>query len=259
MARVSGLLRALGGNVESGDFRIVTIPGPPWSKSRPLFGKGRAYKSRDDADAETRSGMFLHNAVREPYTGNVGIACLFFRQNRQRIDTDNLLKHVCDASNGVIWKDDSQCTAAAGVLELDAGNPRTVVAVGQVASTLVRGTDAFTLCKVCGAKIFMEGQRGSQPDTCSPACRHRALGYPSLSEPVPCAHCGNLFRRKTRARKLCSIQCNSDYRRERKRATAPAKSACPDCGRELSHNRGGRCRDCWKLSISKDRVVPEVD
>lgn len=82
--------------------------------------------------------MFLRNAVRRPFTGNVGLVCLFFRPDRQRIDVDNLLKHVCDAANGVLWVDDTQCTAIAGVIGLDRDDPRTVIAVGVHESTMIR-------------------------------------------------------------------------------------------------------------------------
>ncbi|MHC9292009.1 RusA family crossover junction endodeoxyribonuclease [Mycobacterium sp. LTG2003] len=136
--RVSELLAAL--SVRGGERSYtLTIPGVPWSKSRPRFTrKGRAFPDPKDVEAEKRTGTFLGATVRRPFTGNVGLACVFYRPTRRRIDADNLLKHVCDSANGVLWIDDSQCTAIAGVIDLDREDPRTVVAIAPHESGMVR-------------------------------------------------------------------------------------------------------------------------
>lgn len=136
-ARVGELLAALG--LADGPLHTLTIPGVPYSKSRPRFTRqGRAYHKSDDVDAEQRTGIYLRATVRRPYLGNVALACLFFRPNRNIVDADNLLKHVCDAANNVLWIDDSQCTGIVGIVDVDATDPRTVVAVGVHLSGLVR-------------------------------------------------------------------------------------------------------------------------
>jgi Holliday junction resolvase RusA-like endonuclease len=228
------------------DLAVVTIPGAPWSKSRPRFGKGRTFTPREDLDAEKRTATYLRQIIRTPHTGNVFIGCLFFRPNRQRIDTDNLVKHVCDAANGVLWKDDSQCTGLMAVLELDVINPRTVVIIGRHDTTLTRGTDATIACQVCGGPIYLDDCRGKPPKTCSPECRLKVPGAPgSLAELVPCLHCKTPFRRRTQAQKLCSERCRYDYLRDKRKGVATF-SACQVCGKQLAHRRGGRCRECWK-------------
>ncbi|WP_432760999.1 RusA family crossover junction endodeoxyribonuclease [Nocardia cyriacigeorgica] len=238
---------------------MVTIPGAPWSKFRPRFRRnGHAYSKPEDRDAELRTATYLRRVVKQPYTGNVGLACLFFRPNRQRIDTDNLIKHVCDAANGVLWLDDSQCTAVMGIIELDAERPRTVVGIGRHVSSLLRGTDATAPCAVCGQPIPMDGHRGRPPKTCSPECRQASRGHPDLSLPVPCGHCKNHFRRKTRTSRYCSETCRTDALRAKARAKARPNSRCTSCGTELAHKRGGRCRKCWLADPSGHLTDQEV-
>lgn len=136
--RVSELLAAL--SVRGGERSYtLTIPGVPWSKSRPRFTrKGRAFPDPKDVEAEKRTATFLGATVRRPFTGNVALACVFYRPTLRRIDADNLLKHVCDAANGVLWVDDSQCTAVTGVIDLDRADPRTVVTIAPHESGMVR-------------------------------------------------------------------------------------------------------------------------
>lgn len=232
---------------------VITIPGPPWSKARPRFSRGRTYSSRDDIDAEIRTGLYLKNSIKTIYTGNVGVGCLFYRQNRQRIDTDNLLKHVCDSANGIIWIDDYQCTSLFGAIELDPENPRTVVVVGAHETTMTRGTDAYVPCVVCEGPIYLDKNTGKLPKTCSPKCRESRPGAPgSLRQPVPCKHCGKPFKRTNHTSVLCSTQCRKDWITNKHRAESKPFSRCIDCNTELAHKRGGRCRNCWRANFRKD-------
>ncbi|OHU29059.1 RusA family crossover junction endodeoxyribonuclease [Mycobacteroides chelonae] len=136
--RVRELLRAL--QITVGErVQTLTVPGVPWSKKRPRFTRrGGAYHDPDDKQAEETTAVYLRATVRRPYTGNVALACVFYRPNRQRVDADNLLKHVCDAANGILWVDDSQCTGITAVIDLDRGEPRTVVAIAPHSSGMVR-------------------------------------------------------------------------------------------------------------------------
>lgn len=230
----------------------IEIPGAPWSKARPRFGKGRTFTPKEDVDAERRTAGYLRQIVSVPFTGNVGIACLFFRPNRQRIDTDNLLKHVCDAAKGVLWIDDYQCTAMMGVLELDSESPRTAMMIGAHETSMTRGTDAFVLCAVCEGPIYLEKCKSKVPRTCSPECRVKLFGGPgSLAEQVNCSQCGAPFKRRNQYHKMCSEQCRADSLRARNRAKGRPMSRCMDCGKELAHKRGGRCRDCWRVSVGQ--------
>jgi Holliday junction resolvase RusA-like endonuclease/uncharacterized C2H2 Zn-finger protein len=236
----------LGRGDEEGDMAMITIPGAPWSKSRPRFSKsGRAYPAAGEVDAEERTAGYLRRVITEPFTGNVGIACLFFRPNRQRIDVDNLIKHVCDSANGVLWKDDSQCTAVMGILELDVDRPRTVVMVAQHTSTLMRGTDAVYPCPVCGVMIAMDGQSNLRK-TCSKECSAKVRDLELLAELVPCGVCGTPFKRYTAKQRHCSPACGHASTRGVPKPKTAKRSHCEVCGKTLAHRRGGKCRDCWK-------------
>jgi Holliday junction resolvase RusA-like endonuclease len=248
MDRAIELYRVLARGGDDERMVIITIPGPPVSKARARYGRGRTYKTAQDTANEQHTAWHLARAVKEPFAGNVALGCIFFRPNSQRIDVDNMLKHVCDAATGILWADDSQATGVLGIAELDPTNPRTVVVVGHHTSTLRRGTDADYPCKVCGTLITKAGQTTLR-STCSKACTSAARGFVSLDEPVPCAYCGQPFRRTTTAQLMCSPACRADNLRGKRKAAAAPRSKCLDCGVQLAHTRGGRCRPCWKASL----------
>lgn len=141
---------------ESTDHFIMTvIPGNPPTKDRPRVGRGgKVYHDPQAKAAERRTGRFIRDAVKgRPFTGNVGVACVFVRADRRIQDVDNMLKHVCDASNKIAWADDSQVTAMLGIVEYDPANPRTVVVFTHHDSTMRRGTDDVIPCKGCSVSI----------------------------------------------------------------------------------------------------------
>lgn len=127
---------------------VLTIPGAPATKVRHRSRKGgQTYKEPEDVASEQRTATFLHQlrtAHGGPLTGNVALGAVFYRPDMQWIDADNMVKHVCDAGNGVLWLDDSQITAQCGVVEYDPTNPRTVLVVGPHYSAMRRGTDTTT-------------------------------------------------------------------------------------------------------------------
>lgn len=231
-----------------GDERqlYVEIDGNPWSKSRPRFTKrGHAYKPRTDSAAEQALGWRLKAARREKFPGNVMLVCRFYRSNMQRIDTDNLLKHVCDSANGILWDDDSQVTLLVGEISMDAARPRTVILVGNHNSTLVRGADNSRSCERCHEAFKPRAGMGRAAHRfCSMRCNHAARTVVLAS--IPCRQCGKAFQPTTSAQALCSAECRGASLRDRNRLKAAPRSQCLDCGKTLGHTRGGRCRDCWR-------------
>lgn len=235
---------ARGGDDEQ--MTMLVVPGNPWSKSRPRFARGRTYQPRDDLEAERRMASHL---ARSParFTGNVFLACHFYRSNYQRIDVDNLVKHVCDSATGVLWKDDSQVTATVAVLDYDPVQPRTVIVVGNHASSLARGSDQAKDCPTCGKRFIpAAGKRRTAQTSCSARCARTAqAGGVDLSLAIPCAQCGEPFRRKTTGQIVCSNACRTKRLTGRPRPNA-RPSRCTQCGAALTHRRGGRCRTCWR-------------
>ncbi|UJV42914.1 RusA family crossover junction endodeoxyribonuclease [Streptomyces sp. AMCC400023] len=154
----------------------LTVPGDPPTKARPRFSNGRVYKLEADEEAENRTGWHLRKQFPRPLTGNVALGAVFYRPDLRRIDVDNMLKHVLDAANGIVWLDDSQVTALVGVAELDAEEPRTLIVIAPHVSTLRRGTDNVLTCEPCGEEF--EPREASQR-YCSRHCaafgRRRAV------------------------------------------------------------------------------------
>ena len=154
-------------------FRIMVMSGEPWSKDRPQFGRrGRhvaTFQTKEDRAAEKRTATFFRQHFPEPLTGNVAVLAIFHRSTRRVVDSDNLMKHVCDSGNGVLFGDDSQVTAQAGVIEFDPDNPRTVIAVSAHVSTMLRGTDNVRTCQVCRQVFSLEGKSREQLN-CSLTC-----------------------------------------------------------------------------------------
>lgn len=148
MTTASGLLLAALG-VDPDSHWQITIEGEPVVKSRPRFGRGKTYTNPRDRVAEAHTAAVLRDLLPEPLSGNVAIACVFHRPNRNRADVDNLLKHVLDAANGVLFADDSQVTGIVGAVELDEQDPRTEVAIGEHSSSMTRGSDWMIACAVC--------------------------------------------------------------------------------------------------------------
>jgi Holliday junction resolvase RusA-like endonuclease len=250
------LLYAMAG--DTGSARCIVVDGDPQSKARPRFGQGRTYTSKAAREAEKQMARHLREMCPESFTGNVAVACVFFRPNRQRIDVDNMLKHICDSGNGVLWRDDSQVTAIVGIAEFDANHSRTVIAISEHDSTLARGTDDYALCEHCSKVVYNADRPNRNRKYCSSDCGYKARGH-DLSEPVPCAHCAKPFRRITNAQKMCSPECRADALRGRMKGRSIDRpfSCCKTCGKQLSHRRGGQCRDCWRANPHPVITVPE--
>lgn len=155
--RLSLMIDAMDGDV----MRMITlgIPVNPPPKVRHRYrvaGTGRkrfvqTYADPEDVAAEQLTAQHLRGLFRgELWTGNIAVAGIFYRANRQPIDYDNMLKHLGDAGNGVAWTDDHLITGGCGIVELDAANPRSVLAFAPHRSTMLRGTDAVGPCRACG-------------------------------------------------------------------------------------------------------------
>jgi Holliday junction resolvase RusA-like endonuclease/endogenous inhibitor of DNA gyrase (YacG/DUF329 family) len=267
LAMIEQVFRFISSNGQAEDAAsapelLAVLRGAPASKARHRFNrKGGAYSTQEMQAAELRTAYSLKKqfAGRRPLTGNLALTCVFYRPNSQRIDTDNLLKHICDAATGILWIDDSQITALYGRAELDPKMPRTVLALGAHVSTLKRGTDSAHPCAVCGKPIRTSLKDGHRRVTCSTACSNVHRGYESLSIEVPCAHCGNGFRRKTRTQKYCGHPCQRAALAGRNQAKGNPKSKCIACGKQLAHWREGRCRACWKLFAAANSAAGRSD
>lgn len=170
--RMVAVLEAMGADM---DTRLwLAYDGEPHRKMRPKFARrGRhtvTYQPDEDVAAEARTARHIKKWITRKFTGNVALVATFYRSDRQVIDTDNLIKHVCDSGNGSAWDDDSQVTATCGFIELDGEYPRTAVLVARHLDTsMKRGTDHVGICPACGGVFSLEG-KSAATKFCSQAC-----------------------------------------------------------------------------------------
>ncbi len=185
---------------------FTVIDGAPRNNSLPRFRTilGNKILSSDPRQA-TRAA--LRQLFSAPVAGNLAVGCVFFRPNRQRMDVDNMLKHVCDSATGIVWHDDSQVTSVMGRVELDCEHPRTIVLIAKHESTMVRNLGAVVECPICGT--------GFIPPT-------------------------------SKRRMLCSEHCRIEFQRKRNRDSAKRIwKDCITCGAKTSRPGVLRCRSCW--------------
>lgn len=106
-----------------------SIPGQPTPLARARHGKGRTYEAKgmassksDVANAYLTAYVAAHGLQPEPHEGPVSlcVTSVFLepkdnwvgRECTKRPDLDNLCKLICDALNGVAYRDDSQVVRA---------------------------------------------------------------------------------------------------------------------------------------------------
>lgn len=172
LLRAVELVTAAGGHGDN--ITALVIPGEPIAKARARVNRHRHYTPQRTLDAEADIAREIQARRMPRQAGNVAVAAIFYRSNRHRIDTDNLMKTVLDGITkaGTVWKDDSQVTALLAVTEYDPDNPRTVVAIASHESTLTRGDDSFThTCETCGKGYRPHKGAASKSRFCSKACR----------------------------------------------------------------------------------------
>ncbi len=231
---------------------VLVVDGDPPSKARPRFvgkaGRKRAYTPQRQKDHEVYLGWRFRQKLTEPLKGNLAVACIFFRRTLQRVDVDNMVKHVLDSGTHICWEDDSQITGLSVVLEYDPSNPRTIVAVGPHVSTLRRdGAMVAGNCEKCGKGFSHPHWRKNRQRFCSSACIAKSRGQ-DLSELVPCRQCGLEFKRITATSVLCSSACRKIWFLGRKRPIKRTPQFCVDCGKPLIYRGTKRCRSCWKVA-----------
>jgi len=100
------------------------VPGRPKGKGRPRFGWGRVHTPADTRQYEGKVSTLALRATggRSPMRGAVKLTlvALFALPKKSskgfpwRPDLDNIVKIICDAMNGLIYKDDAQvvCVSA---------------------------------------------------------------------------------------------------------------------------------------------------
>lgn len=119
------------------EIKLVTklvIPGEPLPKGRPRAKAGQQpFTPKATRDAEKRVAAVFREAHPDwvPLEGPLTVTAEFFRRTKRHVDTDNLMKLVTDALNGIAWADDEQIDDLRGIRYYGAGDQaRTIIRIG---------------------------------------------------------------------------------------------------------------------------------
>ena len=108
----------------------IIVPIDPLPQPRPKFGNGRAYQPKRIVAYKDFVKMAAQSAMRGKniFDKCVTIELKFYRKfkptSRNYGDFDNLAKAICDALNGIVYKDDSQIVRCVIEKRQDKDNPR---------------------------------------------------------------------------------------------------------------------------------------
>ena len=108
---------------------FFVVPGQPKPKARPRFAKGRVY-SPSWKEEKRVAGHIRPQMGHWKICGTfVALKLVFYREDRRKVDLDNLVKLVTDAMNGLVYVDDAQIVDIHAKKEHDSVNPRTEVEI----------------------------------------------------------------------------------------------------------------------------------
>lgn len=243
-------LRGLIGDQDPNHMIAFVHFGPPISKARARWNQktrrfytpGQSHTAEESLSSRFREAL----AGRPPFLGPMAIVAIFFRQNRQRIDADNLMKLVMDAATKArVWRDDCQVAAQAALMELDVSKPRTVIALCPYWSTLDR-TPLTVICQRCGKEFerpewyLRQNKRRGRAAFCSIKCA-KPVGLTQAH----CPRCEHDFTRRTPGQRFCSVKCAQQQRWVRlPNGEQRPPAVCEKCGQKVSRREYKQCRAC---------------
>lgn len=244
---------------------VVECGGDPIAHQRPRRSRGghfytpnktREYKEKlaDIIKTTPRSSARLL-AMSDTY----GVQAKFYRSNRQRIDVDNLLKTIMDATTTAgLWLDDSQVHEICGTVEKGSPRPRVEFMIYR---HHLRGDEASggdydfqKKCAHCGRDISRKSYPSTQRKYCSNNCASEAKRLK-----LRCPQCGKDFsvpqsfmRRNVNpgggfyARRFCSRECSIKYHSNLRRTKGKEsdKWICTMCDGRVSRKEYKVCRAC---------------
>lgn len=98
--------------------------GNPIPKGRPRYGGGRFRTPESTAEWEKIVDWQARDQwEKNPLPGPLGIEFVFYREDRRKVDLDNLEKAMLDALQGILYVDDSQIRKKVGVLSYNPERP----------------------------------------------------------------------------------------------------------------------------------------
>ena len=107
--------------------------GNPIPKGRPRYARDHFYTYAPTADWEEMVGWQARDQFkRRPLLGPLGIGFIFYREDRRKVDLDNLEKAMLDGLQGVFFEDDSQIKEKTGKVLYDKERPGVEVTIWQL-------------------------------------------------------------------------------------------------------------------------------
>lgn len=100
------------------------VEGNPLPMPRPRVAKDGVYMEERYEAWRDAVGWAAKVEIREPFQGPVMLRLEFYRQDRRRVDLDNLCKLAMDGLNGVAYEDDAQVVELWATKQVDRLNPR---------------------------------------------------------------------------------------------------------------------------------------
>lgn len=136
------------GPIFDGDSHHLVIPRAPATKVRhqstARSGRMRTYKDPVDRANEQVTQVYMRRGYRgAPLEGALALVCWFHLPDRRWKDSDNLLKHVMDAGNRILWKDDHQIRLHMVEMIQPSPTPMTVIRFGPSTSFQILLTDSL--------------------------------------------------------------------------------------------------------------------
>lgn len=112
----------------------LTIPVNPIPKVRITYRSKWSKRAKRSLEYQKLiAGYWMTKKTEIRLTGNLYLKCIFYRNDKRRIDIDNLVKIVQDGLQyGQAFEDDSQIKKIEADLCYDKDNPRTEIEIGML-------------------------------------------------------------------------------------------------------------------------------
>lgn len=256
VSEVRNVLRACA--TQFSETVAMEFDGEPRSKARPRVSGRHVYTPQKQRDAERALGLALGAAVRAPIEGPVAVGLRFYRSTRQRVDIDNMVKHVFDAANRIVFADDMQVTVLFAEARLDRKRPRTAIVIGAHAGEHRQDPTQTDTCPRCGKQYqWVPYASHPKPMFCGKACAQPRRDFGEAR----CLVCGTCFARVAKQQEYCSDPCRVTGMTERNKARRKhPKAHCKVCGKAVSRPSYAQCRSCWRAGASAlDKANPRVE
>lgn len=242
---------------------MVQVESDPVAHERPRLGRnGNVYTPEKTAIYkewlawQIRAGLPAQTDMEKAQT-IYGVQALFFRSNKQRIDVDNLLKTVLDATTMAgVWRDDSQVHEVITRLWTGQNKPGTQFMIYKIEEESGRLSSRYTPnpCAYCG-RLIERRSKGYRQKYCSNECRQNASRVA-----MKCAHCDKPFsilkcqvrnpgskKSGPYLRQFCSRICSVEFHRTKVLYRERDNWRCEKCGKMVSRKEYKVCRGCSML------------